>query len=287
MRLHHYHAVLFLVAAAYPCCRLPCRRSSNGESFGGEQIEAAKHLDPYPEPLKEEHQDWARKDLAGECGDPTCKRSKPSKASKWNHCRKCGKLFHPECLTKEQLFKDGKTCQVCKRCSRDLRILQEEFLQNEERFDEQVKTGKKKENEKEQNKTDIKQLAAARCFIGSAKDEGHSLTLTFKPPHREPPTGGGESGGGMLDDLGSTAQTLNGIAKTASKFAATGAAIAASTGVGAPVAAGLGAFAAAAKGVEMATDVVDHSAKAADAVLSGDMKGAAASASAAHRASRS
>ena len=275
--------VFVKVAATYPCCRLPCRRSSNDEIFGKDQIKEAKGLDPDPEALTKEHDDWAEKSVK-ECGNPTCSKNK-SKPSK--HCRKCGQLFHKECVKKTWPFKGGKKENVCDRCFRDLEILKEEFDGNQMRFDKKVATGKKKESEREQNKTDIKQLAAARCFIGSAKDEGHSLTLTFKPPHREPPTGGGESGGGMLDDLGSTAQTLNGIAKTASKFAATGAAIAASTGVGAPVAAGLGAFAAAAKGVEMATDVVDHSAKAADAVLSGDMKGAVASASAAHRASRS
>ena len=176
---------------------------------------------------------------------------------------------------------------MCERCSRDLVILQEEFRRNTERFDKKAATEEKKESDREQNKTDAKLTAAARCFINSAKVEGHDLTLTFEPPPREPPTGGGESGGGMLDGLGSTAKTLNGIAKTASKVAATGAAVVAATGVGAPVAAGLLTVSAAAKGVEMATDVVDHGAKAADAALSGDMKGAVESASAAHRAGRS
>jgi len=166
---------------------LPCRRSSNGKNFGGEQIEAAKHLDPYPEALKDGDPNWAKKDLAGECGNhPTCERPKPNKASKWNHCRKCGKLFHPECVTKQQLFKNGTSHQVCKRCERDLVILQHEFTRNEERFDEQFATGKKKESEREQNKTNAKLTAAARSFINSAKVEGHDLTLTFKPPPREP-----------------------------------------------------------------------------------------------------
>jgi hypothetical protein len=110
-------------------------------------------------------------------------------------------------LTKEQLFKDGKTCQVCKRCSRDLQILQEELARNEERFETKVAIGVKKESEREQNITDAKLTAAAKGFINSAKVEGHGLTLTFKPPHREPPVLGGAAGA-----LGGAAGFVAGVA---------------------------------------------------------------------------
>jgi hypothetical protein len=135
-------------------------------------------------------------------------------------------------------------------------ILQEEFRRNEERFDKKAATGEKKESEREQNKTDAKLTAAARCFINSAKVEGHDLTLTFEPPPREPPTAGGAGNvlGNAAGALGDAAGFVAGVANNplvqigASLVPGGGAALAlAGTAAGAVNA-----------GVEVATDVKDH-----------------------------
>jgi hypothetical protein len=107
---------------------------------------------------------------------------------------------------KDWVFKDGKN-KVCTRCLRDLEILKPHVAERNKKFDEQVQAGELEPSDREQKLSDAKVMAAGRCFISSAKVEGHGLTLTFKPPHREPPVLGGAAGA-----LGGAAGFVAGVA---------------------------------------------------------------------------
>jgi hypothetical protein len=265
--------VFVKVTAAYSCCRLPCRRA-NDEIFGNDKIKEAKDLDPDPKALKEGDQNWAKKDRAGECGDPTCKKPKPRKVNQWAHCRKCGQLFHKECV-KDWVFKDGKN-KACTRCLRDLKILKPHVAERNKKFDEQAQARELEPSDREQKLSkvlsDAKVMAAGRCFFESAKDEGHGLTLTFKPAPREPPTAGGAGSGNAL---GSAAGALGGaagaLAAAANNPLLQMAANVVAPGVGGVLLAGVGNAAGAAANLAGAAE---GAAGAMEAAANGDLAGA-------------